>query len=220
MIATVTRRTQHKTVARFFAPRPMTFDEWLETGSETRDNPTELINGTPVPQPMVQLEHEKLNLWLLVVLVQYARRAGIGTVLGTRSPVQINNYQGRLPDLFFVRKENEGFLTSKATRIAPDLCMELVSPNDRRADITATEADYRSLGVREIVYIDQQRRKVRVLRRRGDTGDDYDEETLSSGDPLILQTMNAVSLAWNWVFVEPRPDEIDTVLSLLQTDSV
>ncbi|MBC8143198.1 MAG: Uma2 family endonuclease, partial [Armatimonadetes bacterium] len=140
--------------------------------------------------------------------------AGIGTVLGTRSPVRITNYGGRLPNLFFVRKENEGFLTSKATLTAPDLVIELVSPNDRRSDINATETDYRAIGVGEIVYIDQQKRTIRVLRRTG-TGDDYEEETPVNA-PLVLRSLSGIGLAWDWIFTEPRPDEIDTVLSLLQ----
>jgi len=120
--------------------------------------------------------------------------------------------RGRLPDLFFVRREREHLITSKATLGPPDLVMELVSPNNRRADINATEADYRNLGVGEIVYIDQPRRRVRVLRKT-DTG--YEEQTLSSGQPLMLHSLGGLTLQWDWLFVEPRPDEMDTVLSLL-----
>ncbi|MBV9850822.1 MAG: Uma2 family endonuclease [Armatimonadetes bacterium] len=209
MALTLTRERVEETVAQYVYPRPITFDEWLETGD--RESLTHLINGTPVEQPMVQLEHEKLNLWLLHVLALYVRRAGLGTVLGTRSSVQISQYQGQVPDLFFVRREREHLITSKATRGAPDLVIEIISSNDRRADINATEADYRTLGVDEIVYIDLPRLRVRVLRRT-DTG--YQEETLS-GQPLTLRSLGGLTLAWDWLFVEPRPDEIDTVLSLL-----
>ena len=212
MALTLTRERVEETVTQFVYPRPLTFDEWLETGDH--DHPTELVNGTLVEQAMVQLEHEKLNLWLLHIIGLYAKRAGIGTVLGTRSPVRIHNYQGRMPDLFFVRKENEAILTRKATLGTPDLVMELVSPNDRKGDLSATEADYRSLGVGEIVYIDQQRLRVRVVRKK-DAGGDYDEETLDTGKPLVLRAMSGVTLDWDWLFNEPRPDEIDTVLSLL-----
>jgi len=66
MPLTLTRERVEETITSYVYPRPITFDEWLETGDH--DHPTELINGTPVEQPMVQLEHEKLNLWLLLVL--------------------------------------------------------------------------------------------------------------------------------------------------------
>ena len=164
---------------------------------------------------MVQLEHEKLNLWLLVVLSLYARRAGAGMVLGTRSPVQISQSGGRLADLFFLRREREHLITQKATLGPPDLILEIVSPNDRRADINATEADYRTLGVGEIVYIDQPRLRIQVLRK-SETG--YEEETLS-GQPLTLRSLGRLTLQWDWLFTEPRPDEMDTVLSLLAEGS-
>lgn len=209
MTLTLTRERVEEMVAQYVYPRPITFDEWLETGD--RDTITHLVNGTPVEQPMVQLEHEKLNLWLLTVLGLYARRADLGTVLGTRSPVRISQFGGRLPDLFFVRREREHLITQKATLGPPDLVLEIVSPNDRRADINATEADYRTIGVGEIVYIDQPRRNIRVLRKM-DIG--YEEETLSD-QPLTFHSLGGVTLPWDWLFVEPRPDEMDTVIALL-----
>jgi len=117
-----------------------------------------------------------------------------------------------MPDLFFVRREREHLITSKATIGSPDLIIEIVSPNDRKADTNATEADYQTIGVTEIVYIEPKCLRVRVLRKT-DTG--YTEETLS-GQSLTLQTMQGVTLQWDWLFVEPRPDTIDTVLSLLE----
>jgi Uma2 family endonuclease len=214
MSLTLTRERIEETVIHYVYPRPITFDEWLETGD--RERLTELISGTPVEKPMVQLEHEKLNLWLLHILAQYAMRTKIGTVLGTRSPIRINNFQGRMPDLFFVRKENEHLITARATLCAPDLIIEIISPNDRKADINATEADYQTIGVSEIVYIDLKRRRIRVLHK---TDTNYTEETLSE-QSLILQTMNHVTLEWAWLFEESRPDTIDTVLSLLQKNPV
>jgi Uma2 family endonuclease len=210
MTLMLTRERVEDRVTQYVYPRPITFDEWLETGEH--DGPTQLVNGTPVEQPMVQLEHEKLNLWLLTVLGQYVRRAGLGIVLGTRSPVQINEFGGRMPDLFFVRREREHLLTAKATRGAPDLAVEIVSPNDRRADLNATETDYRSIGVAEIVYIDLPRKRVRILRR---TEAGYDEISLAIGQPLTLQSLGGLTLEWEWLFSDPRPDEINTVLTLL-----
>ena len=80
------------------------------------------------------------------------------------------------------------------------------------ADLNATEADYRSIGVEEIVYIDLPRRRVRVLRR-AEAG--YAEETLTTGQPLRLHSLRNMTLQWDWLFLEPRPKVMDTVLSLL-----
>ena len=65
----LTRERIEETVTQYVYLRPITFDEWLETGDTVR---TELVNGTPVEMPLVQLDHEKLNLWLLHVLGNYS----------------------------------------------------------------------------------------------------------------------------------------------------
>ena len=213
MAVALTRERVEETVTRFVYPRPITFNEWLEI-SGPRDF-DELIDGTIVEKPMVQLEHEKLNLWLFQVLGPFAEEINLGTILGTRSPVLIGEFRGRMPDFFFVRKSREELITRKATLGAPDLIIELVSPNDRKSDLNATETDYRAIGVVEIVYINQTKQSIRILRKP-DTG--YDTETLSN-EPLVLQTMNGVALEWDWIFTEPRPSVLQTVQRLLNPEN-
>ncbi|MBC8142567.1 MAG: Uma2 family endonuclease [Armatimonadetes bacterium] len=210
MALTLERERVEETAIRFVYPRPITFNEWLEI-SGTKDF-DELIDGTIVEKPMVQLEHEKLNLWLFQVLGTFVDEKRLGTVLGSRSPVFINEFRGRMPDFFFVHKSREEVITSKATLGAPDLVIEIVSPNDRRSGINATETDYRAIGVAEIVYIDQPKTSIRVLRKT-DTG--YEPQTLATGDPLVLQSMGGVTLEWNWIFTEPRSSVLATVQQLL-----
>ena len=115
-------------------------------------------------------------------------------------------FKSAYPTYFFVRTENEAVITQKATLGTPNLVIEIVSPNDRKSDTNATEADYQTLGVLEIVYIDQRRRLVRILRK-SPVG--YSEETLT-GQPLTLRSLQNLTLEWDWLFVEPRPDEVDT----------
>lgn len=209
MALTLERERVEEPAVRFVYPRPITFNEWLEiSGSKDFD---ELIDGTVVEKPMVQLEHEKLNLWLFQVLGTFVDEKRLGTILGSRSPVFINEFRGRMPDFFFVRKSREEILTRKATLGAPDLVIEIVSPNDRRSGINATETDYRAIGVAEIIYIDQPKTGIRVLRKT-DIG--YDPQTLATGEPLVLQSMG-VTLEWDWIFSEPRPSVLATVQQLL-----
>ena len=180
MSLTLTSERVEETVTRFVYPRPITFNEWLEiSGPKDFD---ELIDGTIVEKPMVQLEHEKLNLWILHVLDIYAQEKAVGTVLGTRSPALIGEFKGRMPDFFSVRKPREDIITRKATIGAPDLVIEIISPNDCPSDINATETDYRTIGVAEIVYINQPKQTIRVLRKT-DTG--YVESVLQN-EPLVL----------------------------------
>jgi len=211
-LETMTRQmaTEQRTVWTY--PRPLTFDEWLAIGSGS-DELTELIDGALVEKPMVQLDHEKLGGWLCHLLALYVQRRDLGIVLAWRIPVQISEHRGRMPDLFFVRKENQAHVGQKSTTVAPDLVIEIVSPGDRPSDVLALETDYQSIGVGEIVFIDQRRARVRVLRR-GDAG--YSDEELAGGDTLTLSGLGGLLLEVDWLLKESaRPDALTLLLRLL-----
>lgn len=188
---------------------PIRFEEFLELFG-AKENSVELLDGVVVEKPMVPLEHEKLLIWLLTLLHLYVKKQSLGIVLGSRTAVEINQFRGRLPDLLFVPKEQRESVQQKAIFSAPALVIELISPNDRRADIVALEADYRTIGVTEIVFIDQRKRTVRLLRKRGAK---YVEEIVTAG-AFALETIPGFRLETQWVFKEPRPDEIEILASL------
>lgn len=188
---------------------PITFLEFLDMFGPK--DYVELIDGVVVEKPMVQLDHEKLLIWLLHVLGLYVEEKKLGIVLASRSAVQINEYGGRLPDLFFVRSDRLDTVQQKATFGAPDLVIEIISPSDRRAGLIALEADYRSIGVAEIVFIDQRRKRIRISRRHNEI---YKEEELRSGI-LRLETVEGFWVDSGWLFTEPRPDALRTLNTLL-----
>src|SRR5262249_43433009 len=143
--------------------RPLTFREFLDLYGPK--DFVELIDGVVVEKPMVQLDHERLEIWLVTVLHLFVKAADLGMILHSRVAVEIDQFRGRLPDLFFVRKENMEIVQQKAVFGPPDLVIEIVSPNDRRSDLVALETDYRRIGVAEIVFIyPHGRRRVRLLR--------------------------------------------------------
>src|ERR1044071_2714788 len=94
-------------------PGLMSFEEFLDAFGPK--DWFELIDGSPVERKMVELEHEKLEVWLSVVLHQFIREKDLGILLVSRFPVKINDYRGRLPDIFFVRKYHMQVVRQKAT---------------------------------------------------------------------------------------------------------
>jgi len=200
--------TETVEMTRWIWPRPITFAEFLELTGLPKH--VELIDGVVVEKMAVQLDHEKLLVWLLTILNQYIEDHNLGILLGSRTAVEISQYRGRLPDLLFVKRERMQIVQQKAVFGAPDLTIEIVSPGDRRADRIALEADYRSLKVAEIVFIDQRKKRIRVLRLRGN---DYEETTLTTGS-LQLESIAGVSLELDWLLSEPRPTARETLLLL------
>ncbi len=191
------------------ACRPIAFETFLDLN---RDSDMELIKGVMVKKMAAQWEHEKLLAWLFWLLFGYVRQKNRGVVGGSRTTIKIDDYHARLPDLFFVRQEHVGIVQSKAVYGAPDLVIELISPNDRPSDMAALETDYRSIGVPEIVFIDQQKRSIRLLRKRDA---DYEEQELTTG-AFSLETVAGYALQAEWLFAEQRPDELALLHDLLK----
>lgn len=190
--------------------RPLTFAQFVEIFGPK--DYVELIDGVVVEREMVQLDHEQLQLWLVIVLGLFVRARSLGILLGSRTPVQIHQFRARLPDLLFVRAERMGIVTQKGVLGTPDLIIEIISPGDRASNVVSLETDYRTLGVPEIVFIDPRRRKVRLLRKREE---EYVEETATS-DSVTLETLGGVQLPTEWLLSEPRPDEREVVDQLLR----
>lgn len=193
----------------YAADSPIDFTTWLEI-AENLD--TELVNGVIVDRMATQYPHEWIFAWLLTLLRNYTRNLGLGVVLGSRTAVKISEFGGRLPDILFVRKENEAIIQRDAIYGVPDLVIEIVSPNDWPSHLIPLETDYRRLGVPEIVFIDPQKKRVRVVSK---TEAGYDEKTLAEGR-LELATVPGFWLEVAWFFADTQPDELTTALQLVR----
>src|SRR5262249_3115110 len=143
----------------------------------------------------------------------YVSHRKIGVTLISRMTVRLDTYNGRLPDLLFVHQDHLEIMHQKAVYGAPDLIIEIVSPNDRPSNRIEQEVVYCSLGVPEIVFIDLKQRYIRLLRkcRAGYEARDFKAGTLALG------TVEGFVLQVDWLFNEPRPDEFDLLSALLKS---
>lgn len=204
----VQEKIREETTRRAYS-RPIMFDEFVELCGPT--DFVELVGGSIVEMNMVHLDHELLERWLFVVLHLYVSERKLGTVLHSRIAVKIDDYHGRLPDILFVRNDRLAIVQQKGVVDAPDLVIEIISPNDRAGGINERQSDYERLGVSEIVFIDQSRRQIRILRRGASA---YNEAEITSG-AFSLETIPGVTLQAEWLFGEPRPGERAIVDSLI-----
>ena len=69
-------------------------------------------------------------------------------------------------------------------KIAPDLAVEVVSPNDTAEDLEEKLGDYRTAGVPLIWVIYPELRKVRIIRRDG-SASELKEDDMLSGEDVI-----------------------------------
>lgn len=91
----------------------------------------------------------------------------------------------RAPDVAFIRKDRlAGAITPKFCPIAPDLVVEVLSPDDRVGEVNEKVKDWLRFGVRLVLVTDPDTRTVAVHEpgRRVRTYNDH--ETLTGGDVL------------------------------------
>ena len=205
----LTETCEERTLFLPLTLRPMTFEEFVRLFGE--DDDVELVDGMVVQRVAARDIHEDLQGWLLLIMRGYVSAKGLGIVRGSRTAVKITEHRGRLPDIVFVRKENAHIVQEDGIFGTPDLVVEIWSPGDRLSDMLAKEADYKSIGVLEIWFVDQQRRQVRVLRK-GKEG--YEERVMKRG-VLRSEVVEGFWVKVEWLFKKPLPNELETLQRLL-----
>jgi len=157
----------------------MTADELLH--ANIPDKRTELVRGVLVVREPAGSRHGLVAMNLGAELASYVRRAGLGGVFAAETGFKLftNPDTVRAPDVAFVKRER---LAEAVTRgfpsLAPDLAVEVLSPDDRPGEVLAKVADWLSAGTRLVWVIDPERRLARVYRADG-------SETVVTGDETL-----------------------------------
>ncbi|HJX27948.1 MAG TPA: Uma2 family endonuclease [Thermoanaerobaculia bacterium] len=131
--------------------------------------PCELVNGRIVPLSPAKPLHGYYEGAIGIPLGNYARESGQGRVLfgevgiwTRRSPDTV-----RGADLVFIshdryaRRDLGGFLD-----IAPELVIEVLSPDDRRGEVMEKLEEYLAMGVDVVWIVDPKHRYVLAYRSR------------------------------------------------------
>lgn len=197
----------------YVADGPIDFATWIDL-AQTLD--TELVRGVMINKIAAQYPHEWIFAWLFQALGNFVAYRKLGKVLGSRTPVKITANDGRLPDLLFVRADNTRIIHDDAIYGVPDVVIEIVSKNDRPSDLIPLEADYRTIGVPEILFIDPKKKRVRYLRKiETADGTDYDESYLTTGQ-LTFAGVPGFAIEVEWLFSDDRPDAYTVTKQLIE----
>ena len=128
--------------------------------------------------------HGRLAARFLARLFQHVEDRGLGTVYAAETGFKIASDPDtvRAPDVAFVRRERveevgeaEGYWPG-----APDLAVEVVSPNDSYAGVEEKAAAWLGAGTRTVVVVEPRTRTVTVRSSRTEI------KVLAEGDVLDL----------------------------------
>jgi len=128
----------------------------------------ELIAGALIKMSPPGSEHGIVGLRLGAALLRHVDHKRLGVVFGTDTGFKLASDPDtvRAPDVAYVARERipasgipKGYWPG-----APDLAVEVVSPNDRRPEIEKKTAEYFSAGAQEVWVVDPTPRIVTVHR--------------------------------------------------------
>jgi Uma2 family endonuclease len=130
-----------------------------EYGDE--DIKAEWVDGEVIVMAPVRREHSELNVWLLRLVAEFVEHHDLGQVLGSEFPIRLASIRRmRSPDVMYVSKAKIPKLRSTYLDGAPDLTMEIVSPDSEARDWRDKYGDYQSTGVREYWVVDPLSKRV------------------------------------------------------------
>jgi Uma2 family endonuclease len=115
----------------------------------------EWVEGEVIVMAPSNLDHADLNGWVYMLLRQYVEKRDLGRVIfDVFTKLVVPRRQLRVPDVLFISKSR--LEIAKETRIdgAPDLIIEIVSPDSPSRDWREKYADYAAAGVPEYWILD------------------------------------------------------------------
>ncbi len=154
----------------------------------------ELIKGELRQMAPAGSQHGRIALKIGWRLAQFVEESGLGTTYAAETGFIIDTAPDtvRAPDASFVSKERaeaideEGFFPG-----APDLAVEVVSPNDRASEVTEKAFDWLRAGAKMVIVLDPKTSTATVYRGLDDgriltEGDTIDGEDVVPGWQLPL----------------------------------
>ena len=147
----------------------------------------ELIRGRLVVRELPGTWHGAIAATLTCFVGDFVRRHGLGIVFAQDTGFKIASDPDtvRAPDVAFVARDRADRISRRGyAELAPDLLAEILSPDDRPAEVLAKVADWLGAGTRLVWVVDPERSEVCVYRRDGSLSVLRESDALQGEDVL------------------------------------
>ncbi len=183
---------------------PHTWEDFCALVRE--DQKADLINGVIYMASPENTDANELFLWLITIINLYVRRKNLGRVYGSRVALHLADKHGPEPDIAFVARKHLHRVKRGGVEGAADLALEIVSPESVERDYYLKRELYEEHGIPEYWIVDEMDQTVTLLRL---TKGKYREVRPKKG-ALHSEALPGFWLRPEWLWQEPRPDEIET----------
>lgn len=162
-----------------------TADELYQMPDDCR---CELVRGELRTMTPAGSEHGRVTARITWRLAQYVETNGLGAVFAAETGflIEQNPDTVRAPDVSFVtqRRLDAAGPASGFWPGAPDLAVEVISPNDRYADVEEKTTDWLAAGARMVWIVNPRKRVVTVYRSHTDITILTEADVLSGHDVI------------------------------------
>ena len=187
--------------------RRMTEEEFVEwCDDKTR---AEWVDGEVIVMSPVSDLHGDLNSWLNAVIRLFVEQKELGSVRGPEAQVRLASQRARRePDILFVARQRLDILRPNHVEGAPDLIMEIVSPESVARDWREKYLEFEAGGVREYWVIDPMASRVEAYT----LGDDGRYRRISELDGKINSiVLSGFYVRPQWLWQRPLPKVLDAL---------
>ena len=186
------------------------FEAWVNV-----DTRAEWVDGEVVMMSPANYDHSDISLFLASVLRMFVESKGLGSVQCIEVQVRLGTLKRRrVPDVLFVSKRRMHLVKPTYVDGAPDLIMEVVSPDSDARDWRDKYLDYQAAGVGEYWVIDPMSKCVEAYAL---TGKSY-QRIMERRAKLASGIVKGFWIKPAWLWESPRPS-IASVLRELKVIS-
>lgn len=186
----------------------MTEEEFFAWVDE--DVKAEWVDGEVIIMSPSSLRHVRLAGWLYTLLSQYVDRKSLGEVLALEFMIRLSSQRRvRVPDLLFIARERAHLLQPNRLEGAPDMSVEIVSPDSQSRDRRQKFTEYEKAGVREYWLVDPLSHTIEAYAL---DGSGHFQLINPNDDGRILSSvLPGFYLRPDWLWQEKLPDVITTL---------
>jgi Uma2 family endonuclease len=186
---------------------PMTEEEFLAWCPEGVR--AEWVDGRVVIMSPENARHNDLAGFLNFVMRGFARQRSLGAVHCLNFAIRLGaQHRLRVPDLMFISKEKADLIHPGYFEGAPDLVMEIVSPDSLSRDWREKYWEYEAAGVREYWVIDPQHERMEVY---GLSSDGTFQPIPEREGRVQSAVLPGFFLKPTWLWQDPLPIELDVL---------
>ncbi len=180
----------------------MSWEEFLAWIDE--DVWAEWVNGEVLVMSPASNLHQDLVGFLSALMRFWAEAHDLGVVRTEPFLIKLPKpLPGRAPDIIFIAKENLHRITTNFFDGAPDIVVEVISPESRARDRGEKFYEYEQAGVKEYWLIDPDRKQAEFYRR-GEDGI-FRLVAVSEREVFRSEVLKGFWLKVEWLWQEPLP---------------